>query len=969
MPSQAVTMATVQGGKVCGLSKDVTLAVLPRLHQEELLLELGRRNILVGETYKKESLVSKLWFLMIKEYQGMVHSVTPSNPPTTGTSRSSASEQRNMWVTLSNDLQELMETVTSTNTAANVVPVTSPTRSTNPNTTQELMETVTSANGETNTVPITGTANCPTQTNGTFTATSANGVSTSTLLTTAAQSSYPTQTQPLTSVTIASPQQLPMSIFAQEVVVETATEEGLSKNRITSPRRSPRLHTSETQDKASSSSLNNLGHIGEVVETYQPSEENPATKDGLGKGKRKLCAMAVTRSTSCSVGSNTVVTDLGAMRELVDEDGEDSNEAEDDDDDEYEVSSDDDEDEVSSDEDDDPLDDDDDSDWQPDSPVEDRQPPGSSKRKSNAKDGSSGITPEEATTSPTYPQQPPHKLQKTSSKKTRERGFQLEKELECPTCGYNTRYPKVMKRHIQGHGHKVKCPECEFTTESTKRMNQHMTTHDKTRLFACKLCDYRGRKKGHLQDHMRVHTGEQSHKCRECNFTCKFRGTLTQHMAMKHGTQCLLCEQCGFRTTGGYALKVHMRKHTGEKPYKCSECSAAYRASKGLERHVKASHPGKNCYKCDYCPHLTESLTLLREHKKIHKAAHEHKCPVRSCTFSSDDRDKFFDHLSQTHGKSQQYFCNICNHKTYLMRELKEHMKTHGDVFKCDKCEFSANTYATFRHHIANHKKTEKYKCDKCDFTSNSKSVVLRHTKDHGDIPFQCPHCEYKADTQDDLSIHLGKHANVFKAITCGLCGYIAKTEERLEQHIAEHDAGLKMYKCDFRGCDFSTPDHKCFVRHVTSHDPSRKYPCKVCDYRARKRSDLATHMRLHTGEKPLKCSKCPFAASLLNELKRHEAGHGSNYPNMCNMCGFTARSKNSLAEHKKLHSGEALMEHPSIGKEGAETHQCLHCDFKASDGHELYLHAMKHINEEQEDEGDGNDEEEKKTDKDDSNS
>ncbi|XP_066265798.1 zinc finger protein 665-like [Branchiostoma lanceolatum] len=897
-------MATAPGGRIYGLSKDVTLAVLPRLHQEELVFELGRRNIMVGESYKKESLVSKLWFLMIKEYQGMVHSVTPSDTPTntTGASGSSATEQRNMWVTLSNDLQELMETVTSTN-------------------------------GATNIVPVTATSNSPTVANGAYTATSG-------------RSSNHTQSQPLRSVTIASPQRLPMSIFAQEVVLDTTAEEGMPKNRGASPRRSARLHTLETHEEATSSSVGNLGHIGEAVETYESSEENSATNGGPGKGQRKLRAMAVTRSKSCSVGSNTVVTDLGAIRELVDEDGDDTNAAEDEE-----------EDGASSDEDDDaPMDDDDDSDWQPDSPLEDRQQQSSgTKRKASGKDSSSGFATsfeEAVTTLANLDNQPPLKLQRTSHDKRKQKGFQGLKILTCQQCAFTTKYPKVMARHTQGHTHKLKCSKCEFTTESQKDLNQHMTTHDKTRVYACKECEYRGRRKAHLKEHMRVHTGEEALKCHECNFTSKFRGKMARHMAMEHGTQCLLCDQCGYRTTDAYALKLHMNKHTGEKPYKCARCTAAYTNSKGLERHVKSSHPGQNCYKCDHCSHLAESLTLLHEHKKVHKAAHAHKCPVKSCTFSSDDRVEFFDHLSKRHNKSQQYFCNVCNHKTYLLRELKDHMKTHGKVFKCEKCEFSANTYASFRQHITKHNKTAQYKCDKCDFTSKVKSIVVRHSKDHGDNPFQCPHCEFKADTQDDLSIHLGKHMNMYNPITCGLCGYVAKTEEKLEQHIEEHDSELKVHKCDFHGCDFSSPDRQCFIRHVTSHDPSRQFPCELCDYRAKKKCDLATHMRIHTGEKPLKCSKCPYTASLLHELKRHEAGHGRNFPYMCDVCGFTARNKPSLDNHRKLHVGEARMENQIIIHSVIYSHQCLHCDFKASDGHELYLHAMKHINEDKEEDG-----------------
>ncbi|XP_019620842.1 PREDICTED: uncharacterized protein LOC109467338 [Branchiostoma belcheri] len=362
-------MATAQAGKTFGLCKEVTLAVLPRLHQEELLLELGRRNIPVRETSKKESLVSKLWFIMVKEYhqQGMVQTAMPNNTSTstpsitTGTSSSSATEQRTMWATLSNDLQELMETVTPTNTVS------------------------------------------VTQTNGSFTTSSATIGNTDAPLATSARSTDLTQTQPLTSVTIASPPHLPVSIFTQEVVVETSAEAGSAKTPVTSPRRSARLHIMETQEAEESSSASNLG---EMVETYhQPSEENPVSKEGQGKGRRKLRAMAVTRSDTCDVDSNTVVIDLRDIRGL--EGGPAAEEDEE-------------EDEVSSDEDDVVPLDDDDSDWQPESPMEDRQQNSSSKRlEFSGKDSSSYATPFEGTATSPTDNQTPHMQQKTPPRETK----------------------------------------------------------------------------------------------------------------------------------------------------------------------------------------------------------------------------------------------------------------------------------------------------------------------------------------------------------------------------------------------------------------------------------------------------------------------------------------------------------------------------------------------------------------------
>ncbi|XP_035663292.1 homeobox protein cut-like 1 [Branchiostoma floridae] len=60
---------TTPESRSCGLSRDVTLAVLPRLHLEEVVLELGRRNIHCGpESNNKELLTNVLLEVIKQEY-------------------------------------------------------------------------------------------------------------------------------------------------------------------------------------------------------------------------------------------------------------------------------------------------------------------------------------------------------------------------------------------------------------------------------------------------------------------------------------------------------------------------------------------------------------------------------------------------------------------------------------------------------------------------------------------------------------------------------------------------------------------------------------------------------------------------------------------------------------------------------------------------------------------------------------
>ncbi|XP_078663718.1 uncharacterized protein LOC144906899 [Branchiostoma floridae x Branchiostoma belcheri] len=76
-----------------GLSKVVTLAVLPRLYMEELVLELGRRNITAQNSLNREDLISTLADLIMREFCGLTaeNSSNSEEQPRTSTEADSRS--------------------------------------------------------------------------------------------------------------------------------------------------------------------------------------------------------------------------------------------------------------------------------------------------------------------------------------------------------------------------------------------------------------------------------------------------------------------------------------------------------------------------------------------------------------------------------------------------------------------------------------------------------------------------------------------------------------------------------------------------------------------------------------------------------------------------------------------------------------------------------------------------------------
>ena len=179
------------------------------------------------------------------------------------------------------------------------------------------------------------------------------------------------------------------------------------------------------------------------------------------------------------------------------------------------------------------------------------------------------------------------------------------------------------------------------------------------------------------------------------------------------------------------------------------------------------------------------------------------------------------------------FSCDKCDFVASQNSELAEHrntevcgMKNEGGIrirnrfnsdqkFKCEVCEYVANTIINLKHHMAFVHKKGSFLCSKCDFVGAFPSELKHHEKKHG--TFSCAHCSYVAMFKTDLKKHERYRHGAKNVHPCPECDYSATRADALKTHIdAIH---LKI-----------------------------RYPCDLCEHASTTKSDLSKHKRLKHG-------------------------------------------------------------------------------------------------------------------------
>ncbi|XP_019620769.1 PREDICTED: zinc finger protein 37-like [Branchiostoma belcheri] len=155
---------------------------------------------------------------------------------------------------------------------------------------------------------------------------------------------------------------------------------------------------------------------------------------------------------------------------------------------------------------------------------------------------------------------------------------QEEKPYKCTQCDYAAAAKNSLQCHM-GSKHGVfnfMCEVCGFRFGTLGNLNRHVATHSNVRRFKCPHCDYAAAEKTTLTSHIKAKHTENRIKpfaCDKCPFRAQEKGDLTRHLKRHDKKKILKCTLCDFASHTKCGLKTHQAEHKGGPIFSCDLCS------------------------------------------------------------------------------------------------------------------------------------------------------------------------------------------------------------------------------------------------------------------------------------------------------------------------------------------------------------------------------------------------------------
>ncbi|CAL8128413.1 unnamed protein product [Orchesella dallaii] len=567
-----------------------------------------------------------------------------------------------------------------------------------------------------------------------------------------------------------------------------------------------------------------------------------------------------------------------------------------------------------------------------------------------------------------------------------------EQGTPCPFCYKKFVLIQSQKLHMQIHHPSLvevdkpfNCDEkrCVSSFKTISELSEHIVKHSKPS-FHCSVCHWGFVDSHHLKVHETIHIEPKNgmYHCADCK--CGFQRVkeLQIHFDFKHGPSLSL-----------ELMNIHVEKFETRKTL-CRYCKASFPIGKDLALHFKqcAKNPENLIRQRTACGRVMKRKRIVRCHQcgkwisqnlqKNHMAMHLQKEKMKkkrqeeNCSEFSDDEDE-----SNQFGKesNQKFTCSQCQREFSQASSLYTHLKYHDkqsgeqgtpccfcsrtsvlsqtqqlhmqvkhpsimsteNPYKCDEngCNSSFETVSKLNEHVTTHSKPFLH-CSVCQWRFLNGDHLQLHELLHirpKQAEYQCPSCESKYRTRQDLQIHfdINHGANLgieFYKCSKPNCTQSFRTKRGLKNHLNNHEMGPKKNQCPhckktFRiDQEFITHSKICtrnpdnYILMTTSGGKTvKKVRCVICDtfvLQTSMRIHLPTHMSKEEREK--------------EREKRRKARKG-NQRLICESCGLSFINRQSLKNHVDL-----------LHKQIIPRAECQFCEKSYQRQYELKRHVDK---------------------------
>ncbi|XP_034650751.1 oocyte zinc finger protein XlCOF22 [Drosophila subobscura] len=302
--------------------------------------------------------------------------------------------------------------------------------------------------------------------------------------------------------------------------------------------------------------------------------------------------------------------------------------------------------------------------------------------------------------------------------------------LSCSICKYTHTEAKQIRSHYIG-SHKIDMPEDDIIGLT------------KNQSFKCRPCNsydtkIRQEMQKHLIHHHKIDGDFEMYcyvqqNCPACPRVFKDQRSARTHYTRMH-TQAARelpeshpCSACGKVFNQKASLQAHQRFCQLKDPVQCTFCDQKFSSLRKYEIHLQQLHSVDTLHACEICHKTFKSADFLAVHRKRHSERH-YQCD--KCSLNYINAAELRVHYERAHVNDEQVSCLICGSQFQNFALMREHEnRSHQrQVWRCEKCNFEANSRARMRQHQFEHT-AYPYKCEHCPEEFADRKKIRLHSK------------------------------------------------------------------------------------------------------------------------------------------------------------------------------------------------------------------------------------------------